>query len=119
MAISARPVRLQLSRKAGFNLQMLSRATNGLPAIKVARPGPLGNPFVIGRDGDHDACVRLHRALCDGGIRPKQGAQREHLAAVAARAPDLRVHNVACWCRLDETCHGDTLLEIARKSVAR
>lgn len=39
------PVRLRLSRTADFNLQALSRATNGLPAINVARPSRYGNPF--------------------------------------------------------------------------
>ena len=39
------PVRLQLRRTAGFRLQDASRAANGLPAIRVARPGPWGNPF--------------------------------------------------------------------------
>jgi len=40
-----RPVRLQLSRTKGFSLQALSLATNGLPAINVARPSRWGNPF--------------------------------------------------------------------------
>lgn len=42
-----RPVRLRLSRKAGFNLQAHSLAVNGLPAVSVARgPGrKWGNPF--------------------------------------------------------------------------
>lgn len=39
------PIRLQLSRARGFDLQLLSRATNGLPAKKVTRPGRWGNPF--------------------------------------------------------------------------
>lgn len=39
------PVRLQLSRKKGFNLQELSRATNRLDVVKVTRPGRWGNPF--------------------------------------------------------------------------
>lgn len=39
------PVRLQLSRRKGFDLQALSQATNGLPAVKVTRRGPWGNPF--------------------------------------------------------------------------
>jgi len=42
------PVRLTLSRSAGFDLQALSLATNGLPAVVVARPSKWGNPFVIG-----------------------------------------------------------------------
>jgi hypothetical protein len=37
-----KPVRMQLSRAKGFNLQAASMATNGLPAINIARPGHLG-----------------------------------------------------------------------------
>ena len=43
----AGPVRMQVSRKAGFNLQDASQAINGLPARLVTRPGPWGNPFSI------------------------------------------------------------------------
>ena len=32
-----KPVRLQISRRKGFDLQALSIATNGLPAVNVAR----------------------------------------------------------------------------------
>lgn len=49
MVENAKPVRLQLSRRKGFNLQVLSRATNGLEAVNVARPSMWGNPFVIGQ----------------------------------------------------------------------
>ncbi len=43
------PVRLQISRRKGFDLQALSRATNGLPAAKVTRgPGARwGNPYKV------------------------------------------------------------------------
>ena len=41
----SQPIRLQLSRRKGFDLQAHSMATNGLPAVNVARPGPFGNPF--------------------------------------------------------------------------
>ena len=36
--MTVKPVRLKLSRKRGFNLQELSRGTNGLEAVNVARP---------------------------------------------------------------------------------
>lgn len=45
--MAERPVRLQLSRRKGFDLQALSLATNGLPAVNVARPSKLGNPFTM------------------------------------------------------------------------
>lgn len=47
-----RPVRLRLSRKKGFDLQKLSRETNGLPARVVARPSQYGNPFKVGASID-------------------------------------------------------------------
>lgn len=39
------PIRLQLSRRKGFDLQAASRAANGLEAVRVARPSVFGNPF--------------------------------------------------------------------------
>ncbi len=45
--MAARPQRLQLSRRTGFDLQAVSLALNGLPARRVTRPGPWGNPFSI------------------------------------------------------------------------
>lgn len=53
------PVRLQLSRRKGFNLQALSQATNGLSAMKVTRPGRYGNPYRV--EGVH----RGHRQALD------------------------------------------------------
>ena len=45
----ADPVRLQLSRRKGFDLQALSRGVNGLPAANVARPGKYGNPYPVAK----------------------------------------------------------------------
>ena len=42
------PVRLRLSRRKGFDLQALSLATNGLPAVKVDRSTMFGNRWKIG-----------------------------------------------------------------------
>jgi hypothetical protein len=49
-----------------------------LPAINAARPGPLGNPFVVGQDGDRAECVRLFQVLLGGYIGGvDQGQRRE------------------------------------------
>ena len=42
-----RPVRLQLSRRKGFDLLIWSREVNGLPAINCARPSRWGNRFIV------------------------------------------------------------------------
>lgn len=54
------PVRLQLRRSKGWNLQALSQATNGLPAVVVSRPGKWGNPFKVG-DRDPELGIKLDR----------------------------------------------------------
>ncbi|MHA6297251.1 DUF4326 domain-containing protein [Devosia sp. CAU 1758] len=112
-----RPARIVLSRRAGFDLQAVSQALNGLPAQSVARPGPWGNPFTIdaimtetGLDKDAaqaEAVARYGRWMA-GEIeadrpRPEQAVIR---AALAGR-------NLACWCREGSPCHVDTLLRLA------
>lgn len=116
--MATNPVRIRLSRATGFDLQAHSLATNGLPAINVARPGPWGNPFVVGRDGTRADCVDLHRKLLGGMIclscAATVDAQHKARDHAAANLHLLRGKNLACWCALDGgPCHGDTLLVLA------
>jgi hypothetical protein len=110
------PVRLRLSRARGFDLQSASRALNGLPAAVVARPGPWGNPFVVGRHGDAAYCVDLYRALLAGLMRvgpdPDIAALEQIREHVDRHGHELRGHNLACWCRPGAPCHADVLLDI-------
>jgi hypothetical protein len=115
------PVRLQLGRTKGFNLLDVSLATNGLPVTSVARPSPLGNPFVVCVDSDQTTCVALYRALVvDGSLVPHSharspdlAAQRKTIKAVNAALPGLHMRNLACWCAPGTPCHADVLLELA------
>ena len=73
--------------------------------VVVARPSRWGNPFVVGVDGpDRASCVARYRsALLGGELRVGVDDVRRELAG----------RDVACWCPLDEPCHGDVLLELA------
>jgi hypothetical protein len=79
-------------------------------AVYVGRPTKWGNPFVAGKPHpyDHeglfgpmslDDCLSIYRELipllfnCDPA--------------------ELRGKDLACWCRLDQRCHADILLELA------
>lgn len=102
-----KPVRIQLSRKKGFNLQKVSRDLNGLPAVNCARPSKWGNPFVIQADPHPDyspqnarEAVKMFRASI-GGLKRIQIRN------------ELRSKNLACFCKPTEPCHCDVLLEIA------
>lgn len=124
------PVRLTLSRRRGFDLQALSLATNGLPAVNVARPGKLGNPFTIagcreaGYTGSDDAiaarCVEAHRVWIDTPFWRNNwdGEESERQRGIVlASLPDLRGSNLACWCKAGMPCHADVLLEIANRPI--
>ena len=105
-----RPIRLQLSRRKGFNLQGASQRANGLPAIVVSRPARWSNPWHIGatEDGrviDRPEALKRYRAF----IRHKKGEIRR----------ELRGKNLACWCDLGVDCHADILLKIANAPLAK
>ena len=103
----SQPQRIQLSRRKGFSLQETSKALNGLPAVKCARPGKWGNPFKVGEVSefgdvpDAATAVMFYRAWIDKGLRR------------IAMFTELRGKNLACFCALDQPCHVDVLLEIA------
>jgi hypothetical protein len=99
------PVRLQLSRRKGFNLQAHSRAVNGLAAVNCARPGKWGNPFVVGQDGTAAECVKKYRSSIIG-------YDWDEFAG-------LRMSNLACWCPPSSACHADVLLELANPDAFR
>ena len=106
-----RPVRLQLSRGKGFNLQEHSRAINGLPAINVARPDNLGNRYRIGVHGTAEECVRKFRADWEHDL-----SNRIWRSFALKALDELRGNNLACWCALDAPCHADVLLELRIKN---
>jgi hypothetical protein len=115
-----RPQRMQLSRRAGFNLQEASLALNGLPAKLITRPGRWGNPFTIddiGRRYGLEAAAAQSRAveLCgqwltgtlDPALSPGPPPSRDVIRA------ELAAHNLACWCRAGTPCHADILIDLA------
>jgi hypothetical protein len=120
------PVRLQLSRRKGFNLQALSQATNGLPAVKVSRPGPWGNPFLVhpnqqpGRRWglDYTSVPTAEDAVaCFREMLETPGEPGQRSFEMRGALSKLRGKNLACWCKVGEPCHADVLLELANRPV--
>lgn len=74
--------------------------------VYVGRPSKWGNPFTIGRDGNRDEVISKFRAWVswDRGRNP----------AIYPDPRELHGKNLACWCPLDQPCHADVLLELAR-----
>jgi Domain of unknown function (DUF4326) len=92
------PQRIQRQRTRGWRMPAHT--------VYVGRPTPWGNPFVVGKDvaTAAEAVARYRQWLVDT-------AAGQALAARARR--ELGGKDVACWCRLDQPCHGDVLLALA------
>jgi hypothetical protein len=105
-------MRAQLSRKKGWRMPPNT--------VKVCRPGIYGNRYVIGGnptlhvDGqlvevtDAETAVRLHREELEYWAREKPEMVRELLEP-------LRGKNLACWCKIGDSCHADNYLLMANR----
>ena len=105
------PKRIQRKRTRGWRMPA--------GAIYVGRPSRWGNhvridpaeiegmtPAEARRFAHRDAVIGFEKSIMwnDGADDFKAAAQRE-----------LRGHDLACWCRLDEPCHADVLLRVANE----
>ncbi len=134
--MSVKPVRIQRKRTAGYDMQAVSRATNGLDCISVTRPGRWGNPYDVRAFG-RELSMTLFRNSVNGVWSPDpvkdesdalcDAAYSLHLAfmkhfvgdhPLTAARSELRGHNLSCYCSLSEACHADILLELANCEAA-
>jgi hypothetical protein len=82
--------------------------------VYVGRPSPWGNKWRIHDDlgrwllWDAQTVVDLYRIDVEH-MEDFCGGDRE-----AFLAP-LRGRDLACWCKLDQPCHADVLLELANR----
>jgi hypothetical protein len=90
--------------------------------VTVTRPSPWGNPYVVGPHGTHDHVVELHKQLLVNGVivddwgRVFEETQRNYRDFVCQNISSLKGKDLACWCRLEESCHADILIELANLS---
>lgn len=118
------PKRVQRRRVKGWRMPA--------GAVYVGRPTKWGNPFTEAnareagylsvRDTPEltreflTQCFRdwLAYAGTRGGRDWWQGPESDRRkAAIKGAITELRGHDLVCWCRLDQPCHADVLLEIA------
>jgi hypothetical protein len=101
------PHRIQLRRTGGW------RMPHG--ALKVDRTTRWGNPFRLGIDGDRAQCVALYRHWLVRGNAAVQGVRGDTRDELLRDLPQLRGHDLACWCPPDQPCHAEVLLELANR----
>ncbi|MDH6199218.1 hypothetical protein M2272_005886 [Mycobacterium frederiksbergense] len=107
------PERIQRKRTKGWRMPECSCGC-GNSARYVGRGTRWGNPFIIGAAG-----FRLPNG---GAVFYRSGTGASAAIVVdlyrkwtARTLPltEIRGHDLACWCPLDQACHADVLLELA------
>ena len=71
--------------------------------VFIGRPGPYGNPFIIGRDGSREEVIAKHKEMVENNPELVKKIRRE-----------LRGKILGCFCA-PNSCHGDTYAEIANE----
>ena len=85
-----KPRRVQRRRARGWRMPPKT--------VYVGRGSKWGNPFRVGDGRTANEAVDCYR---------------EFLQIRRIEVGELRGKNLCCWCRLDQPCHADVLLELA------
>jgi hypothetical protein len=114
------PERIQRKRTKGWKMP------DG--AIYVGRPTKWGNPYHVGgnyadddldEDGKEVIGQSWDNISKETAIKFYEDAIANHYPAVkitmAEIILELRGHDLACWCPLDQPCHADVLLRLANQ----
>lgn len=91
------PKRVRMRRTKGWRMPPNT--------VYVGRPTQWGNPFRVTAEHGADEAVWLFRFYV--GCRLTNGT--------GYPLAELRGKDLACWCRLDQPCHADVLLELANE----
>ena len=88
-------------------MKVLNRKTDGTPkgSVYVGRPGPWGNPFVVGKDGDRDQVLALHKLWLRKRMLDETNEIHGELSFLLGK-------DLVCWCA-PLPCHGETLRQAA------
>jgi len=108
------PRRIQRRRAKGWRMPENT--------VSVCRPGPWGNPFVVGKHGTAARCVELYESLLAGFLcisvdHECVKAQKRAVKHAVEHIGELRGKNLACWCGVGKPCHADVLLRVANTEV--
>jgi len=111
------PIRVQRKRVSGFKLPENT--------VCVDRTTKYGNPFIVGKHGTTEDCVRLFKHLAAGNlVFPQKGPieidkQKSYIAHLKNNLDKLRGKNLACFCKESAACHADVLIELANSETSK
>ena len=108
------PIRIQRRRARGWRMPAHTKY--------VGRGSLYGNPYRVARsareleEGGELVVASADEAVARYREWIEQTREGRFVASCAAR--NLWGLDLACWCKLDQPCHADVLLEIANREVS-
>jgi len=90
-------------------VQVVSRrfGVQGGVQVYIGRPGVLGNPFKVGRDGSREQVIEKYRVWLWEAVQEKGAVYRELVRLAGLHRAGEKVVLV-CWCS-PLPCHGDVV----------
>ena len=91
----------------------VGRVNKALPPslpIRIDRQSVLGNPFVLGRDGDRATVIAKYHVYIYQALKTDSDVQTEFLRLCELLQAGHSL-NLQCWCA-PRACHGDHIKDI-------
>lgn len=82
----------------------------------IGRGSPLGNPFVIGKDGSREQVIAKYRVWLNEQIMRKNPVVLDELNRLGNKAIDEKGLALQCFC-YPKPCHGEVIKEKLVKAI--
>lgn len=83
----------------------------------IGRGSPLGNPYVIGKDGTRDEVIEKYKFYINNKILEKDKIVCDELNKIYKTAKSYDV-TLECFCKgFNESCHGDVIKKLIEKQL--
>lgn len=89
---------------------------HGKPGEYIGRGSPLGNPFVIGKDGSREQVIAKYRVWLNEQIMRKNPVVMDELNRLGNKAIDEKGLALQCFC-YPKPCHGEVIKEKLVKAM--
>ena len=103
LGVSARPI-------------IIVNKHHGKSGEYIGRGSPLGNPFVIGKDGSREQVIAKYRVWLNEQIMRKNPVVLDELNRLGNKAIDEKGLALQCFC-YPKPCHGEVIKEKLVKAM--
>jgi len=87
------------------------RARRGLYGVYIGRGSPLGNPFIIGKDGTRAEVIDKYKPYLENALKEGNPVIVKAMNDISEMSMQYAGVNLLCHCK-PKRCHGDVIKSI-------